>query len=74
MRIKLGIQLNIRLMSTVLTDDKISSTVVELSHWHKQRRGCTSMQGETLCGNLEFWANTSLGTRFLYLSLRTAVN
>lgn len=30
------------------------------------------MQGVTLCGNLEFWLNTSPWARFLNLSLHTA--
>ena len=74
MRIQLGIQLNTKLMSIALTDDKRLAMVAELSHWHKKRRGFTLMQGVTLCGNLEFWANTSPWARFLYLSLCTAVN
>ena len=74
MRIQLGIQINTRSMSIALTNDKRLAMVAELSYWHKQRRGFTLMQGVTLCGNLEFWANTSPWARFLYLSLRTEVN
>ena len=45
-----------------------------LLHWHKKRKSFTLLQGVTLCGSIEFWANIAPWIRFIYLNLRSAVN
>ena len=42
-----------------LTEDKLISTLDELSHWHKNSRSFTLLQDVILYDNFEFWANTS---------------
>ena len=73
-RIQLGIRVNSRTMCLSLTDKKRLSMLDELSHWHSKRKSFTLLQGVTLCGSIEFWANISPWVRFLYLNLRSAVN
>ena len=73
-RIQLGININTRSMSIRLTEKKRLSMLDELSHWHKQRKSFTLLQGVILCGSLEFWANTSPWVRLLYHQLRSSVN
>ena len=73
-RIQLGFQVNTRTMSIALTEKKRLSMLDELSHWHKQQKSFTLLQGVILCGSLEFWANTSPWIRFIYHQLRSSVN
>ena len=73
-RIQLGILINTRTLSVSLTEKRRLSMLDEMSHWHKKRKSFTLIQGVTLCGTLEFWANTSPWVRFLYLNLRSSVN
>ena len=73
-RIQLGIAINTRKMTVALTEQKRKTMLDELSNWHKKRKSFTLLQGVTLCGSLEFWANTSPWIRFIYLNLRSAVN
>ena len=73
-RMQLGIDVNTRKMSLGLTEKKRIAMLDELSHWHKKRKSFNLLQGVVLCGSLEFWANTSLWVRFIYLQLRSSVN
>jgi hypothetical protein len=73
-RTQLGITVNTRKLTISLTDKKRTAMLDELSHWHLKRKSFTLLQGVTLCGSLEFWANISPWVRFLYLNLRSAVN
>jgi len=73
-RVQLGITINTRKMTIGLTDKKRLTMIDELTHWHNKRRSFTLLQGVTLCGVLEFWANISPWVRFLYLNLSAAVN
>ena len=61
-------------MTIGLTDKKRLAMLDELSHCHKKRKSFTLLQGVTLCGIIEFWANISPWVRFLYLNLRASVN
>ena len=61
-------------MSLGLTEKKRIAMLDELSHWHKKRKSFNLLQGVVLCGSLEFWTNTSLWVRFIYLQLRSSVN
>ena len=58
-RIQLGIKVNSRTMCLSLTDKKRLTMLDELSHWHNKRKSFTLLQGVTLCGSIEFWANIS---------------
>ena len=73
-RVQLVITINTRTMTLSLTEIKRLAMLDELSHWHKKRKSFNLLQGVTLCGSLEFWANISPWARFLYLNLRSAVN
>ena len=73
-RIQLGIKINTRKMTIGLSDSRRSNMLHELAHWHKKRKSFTLLQGVTLCGILEFWANTSPWIRFIYTHLRSSVN
>ena len=73
-RIQLGIKINSRTMSLSLTDKKRKAMIDELTNWHNKRKSFTLLQGVTLCGSIEFWANISPWVRLLYLNLRSAVN
>ena len=73
-RIQLGISVNTRTMMIYLTDKKRMAMLDELSHWHKDRKSFTLLQGVILCGSLEFWAITSPWIRFIYHQLRSCVN
>ena len=70
-RIQLGISLNTRTMMIYLTDKKRMAMLDDLSHWHKDRKSFTLLQGVILCGCLEFWAITSPWIRFIYHQLRS---
>ena len=73
-RVQLGIRINTRTMSIGLSDKRRINMLEELSHWYKKRKSFTLLQGVTLCGILEFWANTSPWIRFIYTHLRSSVN
>ena len=73
-RIQLGISINTRTMMINLTEKKRIAMLDELSHWHKDRKSFTLLQGVILCGSLEFWAITSPWVRFIYHQLRSCVN
>ena len=73
-RIQLGILINTRSLNVSLVEKRRLIMLYEISHWHKKRKSFTLIQRGTLCGALEFWANTSPWVRFLYLNLQSAVN
>ena len=73
-RTQLGVTVNTRKMNISLTEKKRLAMLDELSHWYKKRKSFNLLQGVTLCGWIEFWANISPCVRFLYLNLRSAVN
>ena len=73
-RVQLGIRVNSRTMTIGLAETRRVTMLNELSHWHKHRKSFTLLQGVTLCGTLEFWANTSPWIRFIYTHLRSSVN
>ena len=73
-RTQLGININTRTMTISLTEKKRIAMIKELSHWHKERKSFTLLQGVILCGSLEFWAVTSPWIRFIYHQLRSCVN
>ena len=61
-------------MTIGLMDKKQLTMLDELLHWHRKRKSFTLLQGVTLCGIIEFWANISPWVRFLCLNLRASVN
>ena len=72
-KVQLGKCINTRTMMVCMSDDMKQKLMIELDHWHSQRKSFTVRQGARLLGLLEHAATYVVWAKYLFYALRNSI-